>query len=278
MLAAFEKEHRSQPLKVIGIECQGSSEAEIKTLAKDKGAEFTIVSNGEYPRKQISGIPRAFVFDHTGKEIYDGNPAGAEAAAATAVLAVPAIWFPADATFTKLKAQADQALSRKNLGQLLTSLRSLSQSTDDAEKTEAASIVQVLEGYASRRKDSLKASHDEDPEQYLATLDALAKEFAGDAVAAEAKAQKDKDLADPAFTKLRAGFKALAAQTKALAALAPCKACKAKSRKTGSVDCPECLKINADTVASVKKALVALQKKYEDTAVATKAAEMAGSL
>ena len=35
MLAAFEKEHRSQPLKVIGIERQGSSDGEIKTMAKN---------------------------------------------------------------------------------------------------------------------------------------------------------------------------------------------------------------------------------------------------
>jgi len=278
VLAAFEKEHRSQPLKVIGIERQGSSDAEIKAMAKDKGAEFTLISDGEYTKQKLSGLPRAYVFDHTGRQIYEGNPAEAETVAAKAIEAVPAIWLPADASFTKLKPLAAQALARKNLGQLLTALRAKGLSADEAEKTEAETLQKIVEGYATRRRESLASTRESDPDGYVSGLDALSKEFSGDPIAAECKSLKDQACADPAFAKLRSACKALATQEKLLADLAPCKICKGKSQRRGSMDCADCLRTNAETLEGVKKALLKIQKANEGTAVAAKAAELAAKL
>ena len=277
MLAAFEKEHRSQPLKVIGIEAQGSPEEAIKTLVQSKGVGYSIVKTGNYSKKQFKGIPHVFVFDWTGKEIFEGKPAEAEAAAVKALKSAPALWL-GEASFDKLKALAAQVEKKDKLGPAAVAVRAKLASTDAAEKTEAETLLKVLEGYSAQVKASAAAQREENADLYLSTLDALAKEFAGDALGAEAKALCDKEKADPEFQKLRKGLKEVADQRKALESLPCCKGCKGKSMKSASLACDACKQANADAIAAVKKALAGIQKKYEGSIVATKASELASSL
>lgn len=76
-LAAMEKSNRDKGLIIIGAESQGSSKDDIKPLIEKAGVEYTITEGAEGPI-EVTTIPRAFVFDATGKLVYDGNPLGKE--------------------------------------------------------------------------------------------------------------------------------------------------------------------------------------------------------
>lgn len=72
-LAELDKKHREQGLIIIGAESQGSSKDEIKPLIEKAGVEYTITDGAEGP-VEVTGIPRAFVFDRSGMLVFDGNP------------------------------------------------------------------------------------------------------------------------------------------------------------------------------------------------------------
>lgn len=72
-LAQLEKDNRAKGLVVIGAESQGSSKDEIKPLIEKAKVEYTITDGAEGPI-EVTGIPRAFVFDRQGKLAFDGSP------------------------------------------------------------------------------------------------------------------------------------------------------------------------------------------------------------
>lgn len=76
-LAQLEKDNRAKGLVIIGAESQGSSKEEIKPLIEKAKVEYTITDGADGPI-EVTGIPRAFVFDRTGKLVFDGNPNGKE--------------------------------------------------------------------------------------------------------------------------------------------------------------------------------------------------------
>ncbi len=264
---------------MIGIHGNPDPADKIVALCKSHGAEFPIVRGHQYSRKQVPGIPRAFVFDHTGKEIYDGSPSGAEEAAAKALKSAPALWL-GGATFEKLKPLAAQVERKDKLGAAATSLRAKLEApeTDEVMKAEAQALLQIIEGYASGAKASAADLREQDCDRYLSRLDVLAKELSGDVLGAGFKTLKDKESADPEFQKLRKGLKELAEQAKVLETLPSCKACKARSQRTLSLSCEACKQANAEAITSLKKALAKLAEKYAGTAAGTKASEMASTL
>jgi thiol-disulfide isomerase/thioredoxin len=74
-LAELEKKHREQGLIIIGAESQGSSKDDIKPLIEKAGVEYIVTEGAEGPI-EVTGIPRAFVFDRAGILVFDGNPNG----------------------------------------------------------------------------------------------------------------------------------------------------------------------------------------------------------
>ena len=72
-LAKLEKQNRAKGLHIIGAESQGSSKKEIKPLIDKAGVEYTITDGADGPI-EVTGIPRAFVFDRAGKLVFDGHP------------------------------------------------------------------------------------------------------------------------------------------------------------------------------------------------------------
>lgn len=276
-LAAFGKKHVNAPFRLLGVHCQNDTDDNIIALCKQSGVEFSILQSGEYPKKQFSGIPHAFVFDHTGKEIFEGHPSEAEKIVEKALESAPSLYL-GDLQIEKLKPLAMQISRKANLGQAAATLRKKTASEDAAEKAEAESLLKALEGYAQRRTASANASREEDPDRTLAELKALSKEFAGDTLGTDAAALAKAAETDPALQNLRKAVKDLAAQEKALDALAPCKACKQKNVKTGTLGCTSCRQANAELVTKARKALEGIAKKYEGTAVAKKASELAGKL
>jgi hypothetical protein len=60
---------------IIGAEVRGSTKEDIKPLIENAKVEYTTTDGADGPI-EVSGIPRAFAFDRTGKLVFDGNPNG----------------------------------------------------------------------------------------------------------------------------------------------------------------------------------------------------------
>ncbi len=246
-------------------------------MCKEKGVEYAVTVNGNYPKSTAKGIPHTIVFDCTGKEIFQGSPSQAESVVEKTLLTTPSLYV-GERGFTKLKAVATQIEKKSGLGQAAATLRKKISSEDPDEKSEAEALLAVLENYAKARTATAEAYQDSDPDKYLVELKALAKEFSGDILGSDASALANKLAADPDFKKLNEGMKKVAAQIKFLEALQPCKPCKGKAVKTGRLSCPTCKQANEALLSQVKKALQELAKKYEGTKAATKAEELAATL
>ncbi|NQZ66682.1 MAG: TlpA family protein disulfide reductase [Lentisphaeria bacterium] len=119
-LSALDKEYRDKGLIIIGCHAQGGSDANVVKVAKSRGATFTITKSGHSPI-QFRGIPRMFVFDATGKLVYDGGPSKGYAAIREAMKNLPGAILEGR-TFKKFKRESKQLVARKGLGALYISL------------------------------------------------------------------------------------------------------------------------------------------------------------
>lgn len=73
-LAKLDKRYRDKGLVIIGAESQNSSAAAIKKITDKAKVEFAITAGANGP-VAVRGIPKALIFDTTGKIIFNGNPA-----------------------------------------------------------------------------------------------------------------------------------------------------------------------------------------------------------
>ena len=178
---------RSRPFRLIGIHRQQDTDEAIVDLCKTSGVEYPIFAGGSYSKESFSGLPFSVVFDHTGKQVYKGHPGQAEPAVEKALLGAPSLYL-GESKFDKLKAVAAQIEKKTALGSAASGLRKKTDSTDEAEKAEAKALLDVLEGYAHARLEEAQALREEDPDQSLNNLRALAKEFAGDSLGSEVSA------------------------------------------------------------------------------------------
>lgn len=76
-LQALSEKHKDKVL-FFGAECQGHDRKAIQAVTKKAGVTFPIASGLAKSPIGIRGIPHAFVFDASGKLIFDGNPHGQE--------------------------------------------------------------------------------------------------------------------------------------------------------------------------------------------------------
>lgn len=177
-LAELDKGWRDRPFKLIGIHCQEATREEIASLVKEKGVEFTVTEGGSYAKEQFSGIPFCVVFDHTGKQVFAGKPAGAEKAAEAALLAAPSLWLGPE-PYKTLKSLAAKASAKQKLGSVLEAAEKKSSAEDPEERAEARRLVETLVQYRDRRRETLAADKEKDPVAYVEGLESLRKEFAG---------------------------------------------------------------------------------------------------
>ncbi|MFM7182152.1 MAG: TlpA disulfide reductase family protein [Verrucomicrobiales bacterium] len=72
-LAKIAKRYENKELKVVGVHAQNGTKEAINKLLDKAKVKYPVVENGACPIN-FSGIPRAFVFDKTGKLAWTGNP------------------------------------------------------------------------------------------------------------------------------------------------------------------------------------------------------------
>lgn len=76
-LAELDKKNREKGLILIGAESQNNGMDKIGPIIKKAGVEYTITAGANGPI-QVSGIPRAFVFNRSGELVYSGHPGNPE--------------------------------------------------------------------------------------------------------------------------------------------------------------------------------------------------------
>lgn len=76
-LVEMDKRNRKKGLRIIATERQNSSEDVIAALTKKNKVEYTITRGTSGP-VDGSGIPHAYVFDVSGKLIFNGHPSDDE--------------------------------------------------------------------------------------------------------------------------------------------------------------------------------------------------------
>lgn len=77
-LVQMDRRYGKKGLLLVGAESQGSSTEDITKVVDEHKIKFSITKGANGPL-QVSGIPHMVVFDTSGKLVFDGHPADADA-------------------------------------------------------------------------------------------------------------------------------------------------------------------------------------------------------
>ena len=75
--ASTYKKHAAEGFEIVGLECQGSTDAEINEFVKAKEAAFETTTGGELKGAEVTGIPHGFLFGPDGNLIQNDGMRGA---------------------------------------------------------------------------------------------------------------------------------------------------------------------------------------------------------
>lgn len=236
--------------------CQNSDPAGIRKVWAENGGDdsITVVDFGQLPGTNVSGIPHCFLFDHTGKLVFDGSPFKvADIMRETCAKAPGAL--VADREWSHLKAEAF-AIGRQQgpIGSAIKSVRKATEDDDAAVAAEANELLGRVQAWALGAQESVQADRSAEPLAAWETANTMAGLLKGD------------DLSDP-FKELVSELKkdkAFQEELKAAAALAKIEQVARENGITGGMGDPK-------AAAACKKALGQIADRFEGTAAAAKA-------
>ncbi|MCR4315326.1 MAG: TlpA family protein disulfide reductase [Planctomycetes bacterium] len=142
--------HREQGLVLVGAHSQQVPQEQVMQLCSEKGLTFTIVNGARVPGDTGNTIPQAFVYDHTGSIVFNGNPLDAKfgEAVETAFRNAPD-FITGAGPFDSCRAEAQNIARRANLGRTLGDLEEkIEKARDDAERAEAEGLRDRLVEYS----------------------------------------------------------------------------------------------------------------------------------
>ena len=252
-------------LVVIANHCQGPGQT-AAVWKECKGTDKpSVVDGGSLPGSNVSGIPRIFVFDHTGAQVFDGRPGEVDDAMIAKLLdAAPGPMVPAG-DFKLCKAEI-AALSAKsgNVTASLKSLRSKSEKGKDDVKAEASALLAGVTVYLGKKMASISAARTEDPVLAATLLSKVLAQVKGDETAKPFEALQAELKADKSFQ----------AELVAADKFAGIKAAISKS----GLDRGEIPAAKKKDLVSAVQALDGLIKAYPETKAAVKAKELRDKL
>ena len=167
-----------------------------------------VVNGGELKGYKTSSVPRALIFDHTGKSIWEGHPGGMDQALAEAIANLPEREeAPAEEESSEAKEQASGPAAiiagitpeffeveinrinaqNRNVASTLDKLRRATErASDQAMIDEAKAILAAVETWAKQQQATIDASRESDPATAYATAEALVDLLRGDDLAKQA--------------------------------------------------------------------------------------------
>jgi thiol-disulfide isomerase/thioredoxin len=264
-LAELQAKYGRDNFIIIANHCQQEPADTVNSTWHGKGGgdQITVMMDGELAGANVTGIPRCFLFDHTGKLIYDGFPSEVADTLDRAMKATPGA-LVAGHDFKKCAKQAAAIGAMKgSLAATIKSLRTLASGTDEAAKDEASWLLAKLETFA---KDGLQRITEEKSEDPLAAGNDLARLlglFKGD------------ELGKP-FEDLVKELKADKDYQRELRAAQALASVIAQAEKIGLGSDPDAHS-RKQALADISAGLQQVEKSFPDTAAAKRAVTLATS-
>ena len=154
----------SEQLMVIANHCQGPGKT--AQVWKEKGGtdKPSVIEGGSLTGANVTGIPRCFIFDHTGKQVFDGHPSDVtpvllnkllDAAPGPLVNGGPYKFCAADAAALKS--------AGKPVTGVLKSLRSKAEKGKPEVQTEARALLDGVKAYCDKQMAGIASDRTENP-------------------------------------------------------------------------------------------------------------------
>ena len=167
-----------------------------------------VVNGGKLKGFKTSSVPRALIFDHTGKSIWEGHPGSMDKAIADAVAKLPEpeeepaeeeaaaeeeagpvlIVDGLEPEFFEVEVNRINAQNRNATSTLDKLRRAAEKSTDQAQIDEAKAIIAAVEAWAKDQQAKIDAARKSDPATAYTTAQQLVTLLRGDALAEQAEA------------------------------------------------------------------------------------------
>ena len=265
----WHKKYAPQGLMLIGFHSsKKETPEEVIAYCKANKIPYPVYEKGNISGVPVQGYPHFVLFDHTGKMIYSGHPMQADAKLAEAMKTAPD-WLIGEGPYKKLKALAEKAKQRKDLGQILKALKEKHLNSDDPdEKSEAEQLADKLSRYGNRLLKKAEAKKDKEPMACFNLYQEAAKLFKGDAIGDNADKIVKELKEDKAFQDNLKADKELAGMMPDIEKLKACNKC-----GTFNKECDACRKKNPPLQMLIPKAKN-IVKKYPDSPAAVKVKEL----
>jgi hypothetical protein len=210
-LVRWHEEMSDYGLVIIGSHVQQGSAAQVRAKAASLGVTFAVSSQTRVKDgNDFSGIPHCMLFDHTGKCLYRGSPAGVEKDLRLALgkALVAGIDKPGKAI-----ASSVEALARgQSPGPILRRTIPLLTPAGSPVAEEAKKLVEALTSAGQKRLEEAQAIKGDDPLGAYGLIEKVPVTFRGTPVAARAAellAELRKDSALQAELKARPSLEAV---------------------------------------------------------------------
>ncbi len=174
----LQEKHGPKGLLIVAPHRQTGKKAEIVAQLKRLKVNYAIYSTGSMQGDNSTGIPKAFVFDSTGKLKFEGNPAdGKFGQTVEELMKVAPDWITGGKIYTKVKAEAKSIETRKNLGKTYAELKTKSETGDSETQTEAKELLSALDRFAKSELAKIEANKIDHPPEVIPAYKAFAKNW-----------------------------------------------------------------------------------------------------
>jgi hypothetical protein len=259
-LVKWNEELSEYGLVVLGSHVQQGTKEQVQSKAASLGVTFNVtIQTRVQDGNDFSGLPHCVLFDHTGKCVYRGLPAGAEKElrATLGKALADGIEKPSKPIAPLLEALAKGQSPAQVLPKVVPLLKS--SNTDTAEQ--AKKLVENITAGAQKKVEKADALKEDDPVTAYVLIDKMPVLFKGTPVAAKANeliTSLKKDKAVQAELKARTSLESVHKLDGLLSKAA-------NEAKVEDLTDARFLKANAPSIDQLKRTLLQMHKSYPET-------------
>lgn len=210
-ITKLQEKYSRKQFVVVASHAQGGGPQKAGDVWKQHAGKdiVSVVDMANLPGSKGGGIPHCYLFDHTGKLMFDGHPAEVDKHVEAAVRKAPG-FLVAGREFKELKSDAAKLGQMKgNLSSLLTKLRKVSSEADNKGKEEADFMLERVKDWADSTFKIVSENPGENPIETLSTVQEMTGYLKGDELGTQFVELGDKLKKDEKFQDEIKAFKLL---------------------------------------------------------------------